>query len=401
MVTLCNKHNSTNDILYMISLSIYLLYCGLLTSFYAVYITNDTLYKGIVILCMVLLVIKESSAHISSRNIFIIGLLLAFSVLVIKNGEGLGQKSILFAIVYIVCARNISLRKVLSLAALIIAVILSLVIVSSKLGIITNFTNVRGDGTYRNPLGFRWVLFAPTFYFELVCILVYLYRNKINWVALFLLGFTGWWIYKETDSRMCFVMTEVLILYVVLDKVRLFLNIRAYQLSKYAFLILTVSYILFFVISVVATVKYDPENEIYLKINGILTDRLRLGQDSIDKYGVSLLGIRGIEWTGHGRDMFGNELLLEYNYVDCGYIVLLQRFGIVFTAFWLLCNTVTLYKAYRKGDYYLMIILSLIAAHLMIDDLQLSLHYNVFWLANTLLFVNIEKREHREILVYG
>ncbi len=386
------RQTNSNDALYMLSLGIYILYCGLLTSFYAIYISNDALYKAIVVICMTLLVIKELSAHLNSKTIIVIGFFLIISLLVLKNGEGLGQKSLFFSIIYIICARDISIRKIYSLSAIIIAFLLIVVVISSRLGLISNFTNVRGDGTFRNPLGFRWVLFAPTFYFEFVCLLVLLKRKEMNVVILLLLGLIGWWFYKETDSRMCFVMTIAVILFALADKCRSCLGIKVSTIVRIAFGALVISYVFFFIFGLVITVKYNPDNELFSKLNNMLSDRLHLGQSSIEKYGVSMFGTRGIEWTGHGRDMYGNELLLDYNYVDCGYIVLLQRYGIVFSLFWILINSITIAKAFKIGDYYLVTVMALIAAHLLIDDLQLSLHYNVFWLANSILLNDAPKK---------
>ena len=386
-----NESAITNkDILFLLSFGLYFIYCGFQTSFFAVYFSNDNIFKIVIVMCMLLLVIKEASAKINRTAFLLIGLFVLFSVFVLKNGEGLGQKSLFFAIVYIISARDVSLKKILSLSAALCAFILVVVVLSSELGIIMNFTDRRGDGTLRNPLGFRWVLFASTFYFEFVSIIVYLHKSKLRLITILMLGFIGWWLYYETDSRICFVLTETVIIIALLDKFRQHIHAENGLVLRTIIRLLTVSFIVSATFAIVVTVLYNPDNELMSDINGLLANRLGLGQASLNQYGVSLFGIRGIEWIGHGRDAFGNAQLLEYNYVDCGYIVILQRYGVLFTVFWLVCNTFTLKNAYKHGDYYLIFIMSLIAIHCIIDDLQIALHYNVFWLANAMLFPKLQ-----------
>ncbi len=394
------RYTRTRDILFLASFCVYFFYCAIQTSFFSVYFNGENSFKIVAIVCILLLLAKELSSSIRNDTIVIIIIFLLFSAFVIKNGEGLGQKDLFFAIVYILSARNVSVRKILCASALICISILSLVIISSKLGLIHNFTDIRADGTVRNPLGFRWVLFAPTFYCELVAIVIYLYKNKLSIFALLALGGVGWWLYLETDARLCFMLTEALVIFVIIDKARVRINIKQNRIAKIATCVLTLSFIIAALLSVILTIIYDPENTVFANINSALSGRLYYGQNSLNEYGVSLFGIRGIDWIGHGRDPFGNVQLLEYNYVDCGYIVLLQRYGILFTAFWLICNTITLNIAYKNEDYYLIVIMSAIAVHCMIDDLQLALHYNIFWIFNTVILTNRVNCMRKEIVAY-
>ena len=66
------------------------------------------------------------------------------------------------------------------------------------------------------------------------------------------------------------------------------------------------------------------------------------------------------------------------------YIQVLIQYGIVFFVAALAIVTYVMYLSYRRRDYYLMLILSFIAVHSLIDDLMLRVWYNTFWI---MLFV--------------
>ncbi len=110
-------------------------------------------------------------------------------------------------------------------------------------------------------------------------------------------------------------------------------------------------------------------------------NRLNLGQYSLLEYGISAWG-KQIAWVGNGLDVYGNRATGSYLWVDCLYVQVLQRYGVIFFDYFLISNDnyyVGLLS--EKKNYMLLILLSLIAVHCMIDDLQLYLHYNTFWFA--------------------
>ena len=73
------------------------------------------------------------------------------------------------------------------------------------------------------------------------------------------------------------------------------------------------------------------------------------------------------------------ELVNEtYNYVDNFYIQVLQRYGLIFMIMFLAVMVMVMYKAMKQKRYYLILALSVIAVHGLIDDLILYLHNNTF-----------------------
>jgi hypothetical protein len=116
-------------------------------------------------------------------------------------------------------------------------------------------------------------------------------------------------------------------------------------------------------------------------VNDVLGNRLLYAYHSLVSNGVSIWG-KYINWNGYGLDIYGNvsdTTVSGYTYVDCMYIHMLQRFGIVISIIYLIVFTLTMIKNYKDKEYFAVLILTFYALHSMVDDLALYLYYNTFW----------------------
>ena len=108
-----------------------------------------------------------------------------------------------------------------------------------------------------------------------------------------------------------------------------------------------------------------------------------MGQNSLKENGVKPFG-ELIKMSGNGLNNKGQRDLSKtdglYNYVDCMYIQILQDFGWIFTVLILVLMTIAMYQTYKKRDWYLLMICSILAVHGIIDDLIINVYYNTFWL---------------------
>ena len=94
-----------------------------------------------------------------------------------------------------------------------------------------------------------------------------------------------------------------------------------------------------------------------------------------------------------GLDGFGNSVVGTYSYVDCLYVKILQRYGLLFTLALVVLMTWAMIRLWKRREYYIVLILASVAAHCVLDDLSFTVHYNTFWLAlgAVLLFVMTER----------
>jgi hypothetical protein len=124
---------------------------------------------------------------------------------------------------------------------------------------------------------------------------------------------------------------------------------------------------------------YSPSDPILAKLNVQLSDRLRLGQDALTKYPLTLFG-QMVEMNGYGGQVVV-PWWLEYFYIDSSYLWALLRCGVVFTALAVVTAFVVQRRALRQGDISLAIILAVVYVNSAIALHLFEIAYNVFLLA--------------------
>ena len=147
------------------------------------------------------------------------------------------------------------------------------------------------------------------------------------------------------------------------------------------------------------TINYNSDIDWLKRLNEIFNNRLAFAHKSLKIYGTSLIGKNNMEWVGNGLDSSGKKITGSYLWVDNLYISNLQKFGILVALVIIVLLTITLIKALKIKDYYLMYILTFIAGRYMIDDLFLYLHYNTFWFATGILLIGLKKYDRPQSMI--
>lgn len=366
------RKNSFSEVIFFSAYFIYLFFALLRTSFYCRYF-EGTIYTAIKLFCIYLLilneVIKSKLTLKSLRGLFVCG---AMYVVIAYNTSFFSDVVMLLAFVY--CGRNISFEKIAKTTIYTSSSILIFVILSSYAGIINNYIE-NTEMRRREYLGFRYSLYPAAIIFNITALVLYINRGKIKLRQVLLLLISNFFVFYKTNSRLSFYMAVLMI--IIMPLFQKFPKIL--ENSKIFHIGMGLSFIIAAVCSVVLTVIYNPNIEWMKKLNAIFNDRLKFGNRSLMMYGVSILGKRNMEWIGNGLDSAGNKSTETYLWVDNFYISIIQRFGILVSIVIILLLTFTLFKCWKVKNYYLMLILTLIAGHCMIDDLFLYLTYNTFW----------------------
>ncbi|WP_201782338.1 hypothetical protein [Liquorilactobacillus aquaticus] len=287
--------------------------------------------------------------------------------------------------IFIFSGRNVNLERVLKAAIVTSLASLVVIILSAKLGIITDHVGV-SQFRIRHYLGFTYILFPSAIFFNITAMIIYIYKDKLKLTLLMLLLLGNYYFYVMTRSNLSFYLAVVLII------LSFFARKNNFK-SHFAFLS-CFSYIIFFVISYLIIRNYSPSNLWMYHLNLILENRIALGQESLDLFGIHLFG-SDVQWQGFGLD-FNNGVVPigNYLYVDNFYINILQQYGIIYTFLFILFLTILLFKSYKKKNYYMVIILSMFAIHGLIDDLMDTLYYNTFLLAiGTALFKTTDMKQ--------
>ena len=359
---------SVNEMLFFFAYGLYIFIGIMNISFFQIYTNNITKYINI--LCMLILLYNELlNKKICIKEIFLLLFvsLLAFPVTIHNNG------TLFIMILFIYCARSIDFRKIAKFSLLESILLLFLVIFSSKIGIITNYISTEG-GRIREYLGFRYALFSPMILFNITALELYLHKDKFSPFRYIILFILNYYVYIKTDSRLSFYLSILLILFIaILTRFPNFFKKRN-VLCK----IMVFSFILCSIFGLVTTINYDYSNPYMSKLNEILGRRLYLGHISLDMYPINLLG-HDTKYIGNGLDMYGNKTSGTYFYVDCLYLNLLEKYGLIFTVILLLLLTYSLSNTLKEKDYFLLVILTFFALHGIIDDLEIYIYYNTFW----------------------
>ena len=362
----------------LVALGIFLTVSILNVTFYARYMPG-TVYKLAIAFSIFLLFIKEMFKRKYDYRA-LIGLFATILIyFIVGKMTALGSE-VPVSILFIYALRDVPFKKVAQTSLVVSTCLLFFIIVSAKVGIITNYIEV-SESRVRSYLGFRYALFPSMLLMDIVAIVFYLKQNKIQYWKWLLLSLSVYWVYDQTDSRLTFFSSCILLACSLLIKwFPELLSKLGYVFKAFKLTFIVNAIISFWVSFTYLNSGYSFINDLLFKVNHMLGGRLYLANKSLNLYGFGLLG-RPVEWYGNGLTVEGvRNYQTYYLYVDNLYVQVLQRFGLLILGLMLSVLTLTLSKIIKKRQWVLALILILMSFHSMIDDLNFYLHNNIFWI---------------------
>lgn len=372
---------SLEDGLYFASYGLFLITSLLSTSFYyRVFIGYP--YSWIQVVCLALLIFREYRMGSAGQNWMALTVLTVMAILSLQFTIGNLTRLVPLMFFYIYGARNIHFTRIARFSLWVSTVVVSLVVFSGYLGIIDNVVVAKGTRV-REYLGFRYALYLPGILLNMTALWIYLRQEKLPVCGAILWTAANTFAYLRTDSRISFVLAEGLLVAALI--MRFVPYIR--NGLRWLWGSLTASYALCAGLSYVFTGIYDGTVPWMRRLNSALESRLSLGKRSLEDHGFGFLG-RHISWIGNGLDAFGNSVEGSYTYVDCFYVKILQRYGVLFTAGLLSLLTWSMIQLWKRKEHVLLLICASVAVHCVLDDLSFALHYNTFWIAMGMAILN-------------
>ena len=379
------KIKSLPELMALVALGIFLTVSILNVTFYARYMPG-TVYKLAIAFSIFLLFVKEMFKRKYDYRA-LIGLFATILIyFIVGKMTALGSE-VPVSILFIYALRDVPFKKVAQTSLVVSTCLLFFIIVSAKVGIITNYIEV-SESRVRSYLGFRYALFPSMLLMDIVAIVFYLKQNKIQYWKWLLLSLSVYWVYDQTDSRLTFFSSCILLACSLLIKwFPELLSKLGYVFKAFKLTFIVNAIISFWVSFTYLNSGYSFINDLLFKVNHMLGGRLYLANKSLNLYGFGLLG-RPVEWYGNGLTVEGiRNYQTYYLYVDNLYVQVLQRFGLLILGLMLSVLTLTLSKVIKKRQWVLAFILIMMSFHSMIDDLNFYLHYNIFWvLVGTLIY---------------
>jgi len=372
------KIKSLPELMALVALGIFLTVSILNVTFYARYIPG-TVYKLAIAFSIFLLFIKEMFKRKYDYRA-LIGLFATILIYFIVGKMTVLGSEVPVSILFIYALRDVPFKKVAQTSLVVSTCLLFFIIVSAKVGIITNYIEV-SESRVRSYLGFRYALFPSMLLMDIVAIVFYLKQNKIQYWKWLLLSLSVYWVYDQTDSRLTFFSSCILLACSLLIKwFPELLSKLGYVFKAFKLTFIVNAIISFWVSFTYLNSGYSFINDLLFKVNHMLGGRLYLANKSLNLYGFGLLG-RPVEWYGNGLTVEGvRNYQTYYLYVDNLYVQVLQRFGLLILGLMLSVLTLTLSKIIKKRQWVLALILILMSFHSMIDDLNFYLHNNIFWI---------------------
>lgn len=370
------------DFLYFLSFGLFLATSILSTSFYYRYFIGQP-YMWLQILCVGLLVAYEvrNGGHRAQQWVAF-GISVALFLIALRVSQGNLTRLVALMFLYIYCGRRIHFAKIAGFTLNLSIITVLVVVLSGYLGIIDNVVTAKGSRV-REFLGFRYALYLPGILLNMTALWIYLRKEKVSISGSLVWALANWFVYYRTDSRISFVLAELLLAAALLMR---FLPKTVDKLHV-LFGVLAWSFVIFGGFSLIMTAVYDDTIPWMRELNGMLESRLSLGKRSLVENSFFLFGQK-IEWVGNGLDAFGNSSEKIYTYVDCLYVKVLQRYGLIFVLAMVVLMTWAMIRLWKRREYHIVLILASVAAHCVLDDLSFALHYNTFWIAMGTVLLN-------------
>ena len=268
----------------------------------------------------------------------------------------------------ILAAFDLDNKKILKSILIVITTTVSIIVILSLLNVIPNLTFTRrGSSVIRNGFGFNYCTFLSIYGFFLSIIYIYVRNKKMKLVEYIPLCIINFLIYYYTDTRNGFVCFVALLIFGLLIKIKPLKNTLKF-LCKYGIFIMCI-------LSLVMIVTYNKDNKIYSFINEKTSNRLRLGHDAFEKYGVSLFGQK-IDETNLVDMHYHNVVNEESFLVDNSFLYIMIKYGLIILI-------LTLYVYFKFANYavslnddYLIIILLSLYINFFFDHYTILIRYN-------------------------
>lgn len=360
-----------NDFVYYMAIYIYMIFMTLTQT---MFFNKFQGYKYLLVIfsILILVFIKEYISLLEKKE-SIKNILILMAIIIISYVVGKESLSCTSALVY--TSRNVNINQIIKNVTYLLMIILIFIIISSKLNIIPNYSVLRG-GNVRQYLGFRYSLYPTAILFNIVAGYIYVYKRKVKLSVLIFLSIFARYLYMCTYAKLSTVLVFAVILIAIFDKYMGILKIKFVNKIIYSF---RYSYIILTILSVWIVSTYNQSVEWMNKLNILLESRISLAKQSVDMYGMNLFGIKDLAWQGNGLSLEGTEVKnIAYLYVDNFYINIIQQYGLIFSIILLIIFTLTIIKSLKEGDNYLGLILIIFAFHGLLDNLMMTLYYNIF-----------------------
>lgn len=374
------SHSTTNpitlrELFFFSAFGIWLAFRILNTSLFAGYFPDSS--TPLVLLGVFFLLFLSELAHHKFGWSTLIAIAIAAVALFITWKTGAVNQLEVVAFVY--TARGMAFKRIAKFALTLTTTLLSIVILSSFVGIINDYVWEYVDRSPRHGLGFRMYSYLGHYFLNVVLLIVYL-RKRLSILLALVLSGLNIWILVLTDSRNSGVLVFIVLVLSLLNSSpalsKIFTQPALRMLAVWPFIV-------FPIVSYWIAVNYDSGVAWQDSVNEALSGRLYYLHKSMDWYGLSLWGQRN---ESNLNSLTSDGVLqtqtaeFETFIIDNSFMLVLIMRGAVAFAVLIFMWIALGFKVVSQRDAKLGIILFIVALHSLLDPQLLSLHFNTFLL---------------------
>lgn len=332
--------------------------------------------------CYILLFVREVLFRkLSLRDLILTILVFVIFIIITASNNQRGTNPLICAFAFALCARGVELDKSMDVAMRTSFFWTCVIIISSQLGIVQDYTETIIDGRFRHYLGFLYSLYPAAILFGCILICCYLKKKRVWSCALLLVDI---YVYIMTRSRISFFLSIIVLILCNRNFIR---KVLSFKIVKW---LVTCCFPISAIICLLFTVFYSSNRQWMKNLDKLLMYRLSLSKAALIRYPISLFG-SSVDFSGATVSSTGQKYTYSHSYltVDSAYLDALVKYGILTAVAIIAFFTVLMVRSYKKNNYSMVFILLMISLHCCIDFSMFNLTYNAFLLA---LF-NTELRE--------
>lgn len=276
-----------------------------------------------------------------------------------------GGLSFIPIVLLIVASEKCSCEKLFKCSILTLTVSHIFVMLLAAIGVLEDAVELRYIGEYENSIlsgayfrhtmGFQVHNQVALAFFVIYMLYIAYRREKIRWYESVALMALNGVIFVLFGSRIVFLLAiGGCMVYYAAKLFTKYIRIK----GKPPFFYL--AYPVCCVFSFAASMMYSPSSSLSVKLDMILNNRIRLGKEALDFYGIGLFGAGQFAGTY-------NSTVLANNTVDNGYIALFLQNGLIIGLLVVGIWTYLTYRAEKQGNIFLTIALVLLAVENLVN----------------------------------
>ena len=292
----------------------------------------------------------------------------------------------------IMALRDTDFDKLIKISFYIFTTMFCIIVSLSLLKILPDWTYTRSDsGIVRHSLGFYYPTITIGLYLAMVLMYFYIRRNKCSWLEILVLETMNVFLYSYTDGRLSFILITIILGAMALSKIEVLKRLFETDINqKILRLVIYVLPIILFIVAILITVLYINKTRLGLKLDQILSGRLKYTSEAFERYQLTPFGqnIKWNGWGGHGYIEENDFLSSEYNFVDISYARILFDYGIITTILILYMYTKVLIENYNKKNYWMCFTLIFVLIWSFVEPYIVYIGKNIFVLTFGIIINN-------------